>query len=632
MKLGVNHKTHQFWSVTASLSDTSPASGSFTLEWEPRIKQLIIKRQGQIYWMSGVLKNKRFVNIPEQVQKFYEYSIVSNEGEDSFSFRSKYGDESQWVLFHNGRLLETRGGDFIIASADTCYGYNSEGGCQKWESPKCRKPGEKFQIQFQFMVAPSGNDSFSVVDKNISIGESDCKASCWINCTCFAFKTLFSNGTGCIYYHGHWRTEKIDSRDESINILVPSTHDSDHKDLKWKIIGLTVAAALITICLGIFYLSRWRKASEVQENGGRSREETELLNLVSFDRHTTVNELKKDVKKGNLKIFNYESIMEATNRFSPENLVGKGGFGPVYKGLLPMGEQIAIKRLSRGSSQGAIEFKNELILIAELQHVNLVQLLGCCIHEEERMLIYEFMPNKSLDFFLFDSTHSKSLGWKRRFNIIEGIIQGLLYLHKYSRLKIVHRDLKASNILLDDNMNPKISDFGLAKIFTQESNVQTKRIVGTYGYMSPEYAMEGIFSTKSDIYSFGVLILEIISGRRNNSFHNSQGPLNLVGQVWKLWKEGKVLDIVDPTLREQCEPDQVSRCAHIGLLCVEENAEDRPAMSDVITMLASETASLPFPARPAFCSGRRKLKKKYHPGDFETHSVNGLSISTIKAR
>ncbi|KAI9116540.1 hypothetical protein K1719_012707 [Acacia pycnantha] len=357
-------------------------------------------------------------------------------------------------------------------------------------------------------------------------------------------------------------------------------------DLKWKIIGLTMAAALITICLGIFYLSRRRKASEVRDNGGRSREEPELLNLVSFDRHTTINELKKDVKKGNLKIFNYESIMEATNRFSRENLVGKGGFGPVYKGLLPMGEKIAIKRLSRGSSQGAIEFKNELILIDELQHVNLVQLLGCCIHEEERMFIYEFMPNKSLDFFLFDSTNSKSLGWKRRFNIIEEIVQGLLYLHKYSRLKIVHRDLKASNILLDDNMNPKISDFGLAKIFTQESNVQTKRIVGTYGYMSPEYVMEGIISTKSDVYSFRVLILEIISGRRNNSFHNSQ----------------------------------------------EENAEDRPAMSNVITMLASETASLPFPARPAFCSGRRKLKKKYHPGDFETHSVNGLSISTIKAR
>ncbi|XP_028799591.1 G-type lectin S-receptor-like serine/threonine-protein kinase At1g67520 isoform X2 [Neltuma alba] len=630
MKLGINHKTHQSWSVTASISDATPASGSFTLEWDPRKKQLIIKRQGQIYWASGVVKNNRFVNIPEEVQQFYEYNIVSTEEEESFSFRGKYDDESQWVLFHNGRLLDTRGSDFVIASADTCYGFNSESGCQKWKPPNCRKPGEKFQIQFEYIGSPSGNESFSVRDANVSIGESDCKATCWTNCTCLAFKTAFLNGTGCMYYHGHWRTVPVDSRDASINVLIPSPYDSDHKDLKkWKIIGPTMAAALITICLGIFYL-RWRKATEVQDNG-RSREENERGNLESFNRHTTVNELKNDVKKGNLKIFNYESIMEATNRFSPENLLGKGGFGHVYKGLLPMGEEIAIKRLSRGSAQGVIEFKNELIVISELQHVNLVQLLGCCIHGEERMLIYEFMPNKSLDFFLFDSTRSNLLDWKKRFNIIEGISQGLLYLHKYSRLKVVHRDLKASNILLDGNMNPKIADFGMAKIFTQESNVQTNRVVGTYGYMSPEYAMEGIFSTKSDVYSFGVLLLEIISGRRNNSFYNSQGPLNLVGQAWEQWKEGQVLDIVDPMLRDQCDPDQVLRCVHIGLLCVEENAEDRPALSDVIALLASETASIPFPTRPAFYSGR-KLNKKYNSDDFETHSVNGLSVSTIKAR
>ncbi|KAI9116511.1 hypothetical protein K1719_012678 [Acacia pycnantha] len=302
-------------------------------------------------------------------------------------------------------------------------------------------------------------------------------------------------------------------------------------DLKWKIIGLTMAAALITICLGIFYLRRWRKASEVQDNGGRSREEPELLNLVSFDRHTTINELKKDVKKGNLKIFNYESIMEATNRFSRENLVGKGGFGPVYKGLLPMGEEIAIKRLSRGSSQGAIEFKNELILIAELQHVNLVQLLGCCIHEEERMLIYEFMPNKSLDLFLFDSTHSKLL------------------------------------------------DFGLAKIFTQESRGSTQRIVGTYGYKPPEYAMEGIFSIKSDVYSFGILMLEIVSGRRNNSFYNENSSLKVVGHVtWELWKDGATLELVDQGIKDSLVQDEALRCIHVALLCVEEKAVDRPTM------------------------------------------------------
>lgn len=225
MKLGVNHKTNRSWCVTASSSAASPASGSFTLEWDPRIKQLIIKRQGMIYWMSGVLKNKRFVNIPEQVQKLYEYSIVSTEEEDSFSFKSKY-DDSQWVLFHNGRLLETRADDFLIASADACYGYNNGGGCQKWKLPKCRKPGEIFQVQFVHLDFPFGNGSFSVRDTNISISESDCKATCWTNCTCFGFKTLNYNGTGCIYYHGQWRSINVGSRDASTNILVRLSPDN----------------------------------------------------------------------------------------------------------------------------------------------------------------------------------------------------------------------------------------------------------------------------------------------------------------------------------------------------------------------------------------------------------------------
>lgn len=162
--------------------------------------------------------------------------------------------------------------------------------------------------------------------------------------------------------------------------------------------------------------------------------------------------------------------------------------------------------------------------------MNLVQILGCCIHGEEMMLIYEYMANKSLDFFLFDCSRSMLLDWKRRFNIIEGIAQGLLHLHKYSRLKVVHRDMKASNILLDENMNPKISDFGMARIFSpQESQVNTERIVGAYGYMPPEYAMEGIFSTKSGVCSSGVLLLEIVSGRRNNNFYNAERQLNLIG-------------------------------------------------------------------------------------------------------
>ncbi|KAK9218934.1 hypothetical protein WN943_007573 [Citrus x changshan-huyou] len=194
-------------------------------------------------------------------------------------------------------------------------------------------------------------------------------------------------------------------------------------------------------------------------------------------------------------IFPLGLALEATNHFSHENKLGEGGFGPVYKGILADGKEIAVKRLSRSSGQGLQEFKNEVTLIAKLQHKNLVRLLGCCLDGNELLLIYEYMPNKSLDLFLFDSTKGAQLDWKRRISIINGIARGLLYLHEDSRLRVIHRDLKTSNVLLDHEMNPKISDFGMARIFSGNQNeANTNRVVGTYGYMAPEYAMEGVFS------------------------------------------------------------------------------------------------------------------------------------------
>ncbi|KAK9089606.1 hypothetical protein Scep_028688 [Stephania cephalantha] len=192
--------------------------------------------------------------------------------------------------------------------------------------------------------------------------------------------------------------------------------------------------------------------------------------------------------------FSLTSILAATDCFSAVNKLGEGGFGPVYQGTLLDGLEIAVKRLSKNSGQGLEEFMNEVTVIAKLQHKNLVRLLGCCIQEEEKMLVYEYMPNKSLDKHLFDQSKRANLDWNLRYHIIEGIAQGILYLHKYSRLRIIHRDLKASNILLDDSMNPKISDFGMARIFGgNQTEANTGRVVGTYGYMSPEYALNGLF-------------------------------------------------------------------------------------------------------------------------------------------
>ncbi|GJY43472.1 G-type lectin S-receptor-like serine/threonine-protein kinase CES101 [Tanacetum coccineum] len=230
--------------------------------------------------------------------------------------------------------------------------------------------------------------------------------------------------------------------------------------------------------------------------------------------------------------FTFQSISSATNNFSSTNKLGEGGFGEVYKGKLADGQEVAVKRLSRSSGQGVTEFKNEIELIAKLQHTNLVRLVGCCVEKKEKILVYEYMPNNSLDFFLFDPRKKGLLDWNSRFVIIDGIAQGLLYLHRFSRLRIIHRDLKASNILLDDYLKPKISDFGLAKLFgNNESEANTSKVVGTRGYMSPEYMMDGTVSTKIDVFGFGVLLLEIISGKMNHGSYDTEHPLNLLGLV-----------------------------------------------------------------------------------------------------
>ncbi|RWR90863.1 cysteine-rich receptor-like protein kinase 10 [Cinnamomum micranthum f. kanehirae] len=300
----------------------------------------------------------------------------------------------------------------------------------------------------------------------------------------------------------------------------------------------------------------------------------------------------------------FDTIRAATNDFSDENKIGQGGFGPVYKGSLPDGREIAVKRLSINSGQGAEEFRNEIALIAKLQHRNLVRLIGCCVEGEEKLLIYEYIPNKSLDYFLFDPAKRVLLNWERRYKIIGGIARGLLYLHEDSRLRIIHRDLKASNILLDADMTPKISDFGMAKIFgVDQTQGNTTRIAGTYGYMSPEYAMHGQFSVKSDVFSFGVLLLEIISGQKNSAFYQSDHGRDLLSYVWRAWNDGTVLEIIDSTLREHCSASEAMRCIHIGLLCVQEDATARPIMSSVVLMLNSFSVTLSAPSAPAFFIG-----------------------------
>ncbi|XP_044359636.1 G-type lectin S-receptor-like serine/threonine-protein kinase SD1-1 isoform X2 [Triticum aestivum] len=357
---------------------------------------------------------------------------------------------------------------------------------------------------------------------------------------------------------------------------------------------IAVAAPLLSILMCFICSAIWMRR---RRKGKVNLHHQAAMNRPKVD--TLVPRLEE--KSSECTLFDFCVILHATHNFSKETLLGRGGFGPVYKGQLPDGMEIAVKRLASHSGQGFTEFQNEVELLAKLQHNNLVKLMGCCIQGEERLLVYEYLPNKSLDFFIFDESITTFVDWNKRCLIIEGIAQGLLYLHKHSRLRIIHRDLKASNILLDQDMNPKISDFGLAKNFSSnDTQGSTRRVVGTYGYMSPEYASQGIYSVKSDVFSFGVLLLEILSGKRNSGFHEHEDFLNLLGYSWHLWEGGRCLELLEASIANEVHAAEARRYINIALMCVQEHADDRPTMSNVVTMLNSESVALPEPNHPAY--------------------------------
>ncbi|KAJ6935789.1 LRR receptor-like serine/threonine-protein kinase RFK1 isoform X3 [Populus alba x Populus x berolinensis] len=339
------------------------------------------------------------------------------------------------------------------------------------------------------------------------------------------------------------------------------------KETVYAVAGAVVASCLIAIILGILlwkgYLpGKWCRKKDAEG--------------LNFPNGT----------------FSLKQIRAATDDFDPSNKIGEGGFGPVYKGQLPDGTVIAVKQLSSKSRQGNREFLNEMGIISCLQHPNLVKLHGCCIESDQLLLVYEYMENNSLARALFGhEINQPNLDWPSRLKICIGIARGLAFLHEESRFKIVHRDIKATNVLLDGDLNPKISDFGLARLDEEEKSHISTRVAGTIGYMAPEYALWGYLTYKADVYSFGVVALEIVSGKNNNNYMPSDNNcVCLLDWACHLQQSGSLMELVDETLKSEVNMKEAEIMVKVALLCTNASPTLRPTMSEAVSMLEGRMA------------------------------------------
>ncbi|TYG82335.1 hypothetical protein ES288_D01G079700v1 [Gossypium darwinii] len=679
MRLGYENRNGKNWSYVSWKSDDDPSPGNFTMKLDSEQgNRILILNGDDEYWRSKLWEEDSNVfESPQEVRlNMFNFSFVSTLSMAYLTYNLYREDLiSRLMIDSNGRLRQFSwsGNEWDVLNSqprNACDVFAYCGGnssCTEVPSPNCSclpgfKPNSpeywnKANYKFgcsRISSLQCGNDTnikgaedgFRMLSKVVLPKDplplhvqtlSDCRSSCLNSCSCAGFSYI---NQSCSIWIGELRNlqqlsaDDISGTDFFLKLPAADLGTGKRTPSKRKqliiIISVTISASILASALFI-----WKVKMKMHKRTGED--------LLSFDlsispeptknEQSDVKQRQKHKKEVEIPIFSFSSVSAATNNFSLSNKLGEGGFGPVYKGKLLKGNEVAVKRLSRKSGQGWNELKNEAVLIAKLQHKNLVKLLGCCIEGDEKILVYEYLPNKSLDLFLFGTNNIFALAWGTRIRIVDGIAQGLLYLHQFSRLQIIHRDLKASNILLDEDMNPKISDFGMARSFGGTEPRATDRIVGTYGYMAPEYALEGVFSVKSDVFSFGVLLLEILSGMKNTGFYQSSS-LNLLGYAWDLWISSRPLELMDIVMKDSSCANAAIRYINIALLCVQEHAADRPTMSEVVLMLSNELTCLPSPKRPAFSNVRSMVDSIPNPSHRkpETCSENELTISAMDAR
>ncbi|WJX76230.1 non-specific serine/threonine protein kinase [Trifolium repens] len=637
MKLSINKRTGKSKNLNSWESPSDPFVGNFSCSTVERLHiiQVFILNGTRPYWRSGPWNGEIFTGIQRMTEEYFFGFRGGDDGEGNTNIYYTIENDVEFHIYHlnsQGKLEETWWDDEkkemqvtwtsqesecdvygICGAFASCNSlsspicsclrgfqprnlqewniHNWTGGCVRRTPLQCERVKNKNTstkedgyLKLQMVKVPDFAEGLAVT-------ADICRSLCLENCSCLAYS--HETVIGCM----SWTANLLDIQQLEIGgldlyVRVAYAELDQGRNKTIIIVSTVIVGTLIVV---FFAYIIWRRTSNHPAKLWLFTKSARKKNNKAFQRlnkggspegyasDNVIGEMSQ-VKLQELLIFDFEKLATATNNFHLSNKLGQGGFGPVYKGKLQDGQEIAVKRLSRASGQGLEEFMNEVVVICKLQHRNLVRLLGCCIEGDEKMLMYEYMPNKSLDAFIFDPSKNKLIDWRTRI-------------------------------------------FGGG-----EDQANTNRIVGTYGYMSPEYAMQGLFSEKSDVFSFGVLILEIVTGRRNSSFYDNEHALSLLGSVWIKWREDNILSFIDQGIYDPCHQNYILRYIHIGLLCVQELAVDRPTMAAVISMLNNEAALLPSPSKPAFIRMKNMLNPN-GPEEFQSgSSTNNVSMTDIYGR
>lgn len=602
-KLSYNKITKTNHLLTSWKNSEDPAPGLFSLELIPNKKEYIIRWNGtRQYWTSGDWNGRIFSKVPEMRYNYlYNFSYIDNENESYFTYTvydssviSRFtmdvsGQIKQYTWLENSKQWNM----FWAQPRQQCevYAYCGPfGTCNENSLPFCNclegyKPKSDedwnrndfssgcmretgLQCENNSTARGQQRDKFWMLDQmllpadspSVVVGSAaECESSCLSNCSCTAY--AYQNNE-C----SNWNTELLnlqllsagDGNGRTLYLKLAASEFPSKKSSKGIVLGAVLGSVVVAVVLiGLVWLLVWRRRRRILETGKGS--------------------------EGSLMAFTYKDLQNATKNFSEK--LGGGGFGSVFRGTLPDSSVIAVKKLE-SISQGEKQFRTEVSTIGTIQHVNLIRLRGFCSEGDKKLLVYDYMPNGSMDAHLFQEKDSEVLDWNTRYQIALGTARGLAYLHEKCRDCIIHCDIKPENILLDGEFCPKVADFGLAKLMGRDFSRVLTTMRGTRGYLAPEWISGVAITAKADVYSYGMMIFEFISGKRNSEY-----SIDGVTKFFPTWAAkvvvdgGNILELLDPGLNGVADEEQVSRLCKIACWCIQDDENNRPSMGQVVQIL-----------------------------------------------